>query len=186
METLELGLSEADGLREALEDELGERELDGLSEDEGEELRLLLGLVEDEGLRLELGEREAEAELEAEELGLSDWLALGDRLEDGLIEVLGLSEALADELGEREPDGETEALGEAEALGDKDGLPKCRFVTDEPSVTGFQIQTKRTRPAVISAVPVVKIMSRLTNNSGKLATVLAIAVVWGVAAFHIS
>lgn len=62
----------------------------------------------------------------------------------------------------------------------------CLGVTVAPSVIGFQIQTNLIRPAVISAVPTVRIISREIANSGKLVKVSAIAVVCGVAPYHIS
>jgi hypothetical protein len=48
------------------------------------------------------------------------------------------------------------------------------------------MQIKRIRPEVIAAVPTVIVMSRLIAKTGKLVTVLAIKVAWGLAAVQIS
>jgi hypothetical protein len=165
---------------EALTEELGERdrlellevELDGLSELDGENDRLELAD--------ELGDRLAEILVLGETEALGEVDELGDS--EALLEPLGLVEAL----GLRDDDGLTEGLGEAEALGLREALgeinePATRAVTEEPAVLGFQIQTKRIRPEVMAAVPTVIVMSRLIVRTGKLVTVSAIKVAWGLA-----
>lgn len=199
----ELGEVEADGESEALGEEL--TELDGLSERlaeaEGDSEALTEELGDCDGLALpevELdglseAEGENEALLLAEELGdrLAEVLVLGESEALGEVEALGDNEELAEALGEVEAEGEADELGEVEALGEilAEGLseaegetsaPATRATTEEPAEIGFQIQIKRIRPEVIAAVPTVIVMSRLIAKTGKLVTVLAIKVAWGL------
>lgn len=138
------------GANEGLLEALGEAELEGLREADG--------LCEAEGLDEALGETEREAEA----LGLIDAL--------GLSEALGLTERLALELGERDADGETDGDGDGEAL----PIGKVE-VTVAPGVSGFHRATKRIRPAVIVAVPIVRRMFSLVTRSVKLEVAAAAA-----------
>jgi len=125
------GLSEVDGDREA-EDELdGEVEALGLTELDGELL------IELDGLSDLLAELDGETEALIDELGDCDRLAVpeaeleGEAEDDGEIVGLGLLETLDEALSDALVLGETEALGEVEALGESDRLAEPEGEVDE-------------------------------------------------------
>jgi hypothetical protein len=159
---------ELDGLWER------EAELDGDSEAEGD----CEAELEELGLRLALGESEAEGLKDAE----GDWLA---ELElEGLREAEAEAEGLREALGEREADAELDGDKEAEGLieaeeeldGDRDAEETTTAVTWAPSVDS----ANATQPAVLSILTMVIVWpaSQANISEPEESTLLIFSPLW--------
>lgn len=167
--------AELDGLREADEledseadgetDELGDTELEGLNERDaladGDSEALVLELGLKLALALELGESDAETEEEldelgeAEELGLIEVLADGERELDGETEteLEGLREADLEDDGDKDAEAEddSEELGEAE----DDGLSEADTEADGETERETEVEADGESEAEAYPKPVV-------------------------------